>query len=178
MMKKFFLFFLVLFFSFQVFAQQGTDGQTVERGKIFITDSQVIEGQYIVLSEDSVEYYMKNIKERKILNLNEVNEIQSYNGHYGNTGIWIGGIGGGAIGVVVALGTKETKRTGFIEETTIQTWPIYVFTAVGTLVGYVIGSSVEDWETVYSKDVSAILKNVYVNQNEFGGMSLTYTFHF
>lgn len=177
-MKKFFLIIFVLFYGFQVFGQTGMDGQTVERGKIFTTDSLEIEGQYIVFSNDSVEYYIKNIKERKVFNLNEVTEIQSYNGHYGNTGIWIGGIGGGAIGVVVALGTKETTRTGFIEETTIQTWPIYVFTAAGTLLGYVIGSSVEDWETVYSMDMSVILKNIYVKNNGYGGMSLSYVFHF
>ena len=177
-MKKLIVIILVIVFSIPILGQQNMEGETVSRGKIFTTDSQVIEGQYIVFSKDSVEYYLKNSKNRNVLNLNQVTEVQQYDGHYGNTGMWIGGIAGCGIGVVVALGTKETTRTGFIEETTIQTWPIYVFTAAGTLVGYLIGSASEDWDTVYSNEISALLKNMYVKQNKFGGMSLSYTVHF
>lgn len=177
-MKKVFLILSVLLLSIPVFGQTNMDGTTVSRGKIYTTDADVIEGQYIVFSEDSVEYYLKGSKKRNILNLNQVTEVQQYDGHYGNTGIWIGGFAGAGIGVVVALGTKETKRTGFIEETTIQTWPIYVFTAAGTLAGYLIGSAVEDWDTVYSSEISALLKNMYVKQNKFGGLSVSYSVNF
>ena len=177
-MQKLILSFLLIVFSIPLFAQQNMDGQTVSRGKIFTTDSEVIEGQYIVFSKDSIEYYLKDSKIRNVLNLNQVTEVQKYDGHYGNTGIWIGGIAGCGIGVVVALGTEETTRTGMFEETTIQTWPIYVFTAAGTLIGYVIGSASEDWDTVYSNEMSSLLKNMYVKQNKYGGMSLSYTVHF
>jgi len=181
-MRKLFLILLVLSFSIPIFGQQYQDGTTISRGKIFTTDAEVIEGQYMVFSKDSIEYYLKNSKDRNVLNLNQVTEVQEYNGHFGNTGIWIGGLGGCAIGVVVALGTKETERTnfgsGYIEETKIQIWPIYVFSAAGALIGYVIGSASEDWDTVYSNEMSALLKNMYVKQNKFGGMSLSYTVQF
>lgn len=177
-MKKIILIFLVCTFSIPTFGQKNLEGKTVSKGKIFTTDSRVIEGQYLVFSKDSVEYYLKNSKDRNVLDLSQVSKVQRYNGHHGNTGMWIGGIAGCGIGVVVALDTKETTRTGYIEETTIQTWPIYVFTAAGTLVGYLVGSASEDWETVYSNDMSALLKDFYVKQNKFGGISLAYTLHF
>ena len=176
-MKK--LFFILLFaaFSFPIFAQQNMEGTTLNRGKIFTADEKIIDGQYIVFTKDSVEYYLENSRDRNVIGLNQVTEVQKYDGHYGNTGLWIGGIAGIGIGVAVALGTKETKTTGFIEETTIQTWPIYVFAAVGSLAGYLIGSAVEDWDTVYEKEIYGQLKNIYLEQNQFGGISLSYHFN-
>ena len=176
-MKNLILILLVFVFCIPLFGQY-MEGKTVNRGKIFTTDNNMIEAQYIVFSQDSLEYYMKNSKIRNVLNLNEVKEVQQYDGHYGNTGIWIGGLAGCGIGVVVALGTEETTRTGFIEETTIQTWPIYLFTGVGTLLGYLIGSASEDWDTVYSNEMSVLLKDFYVKNNKLGGMSVSYTVHF
>lgn len=177
-MKKMLFILIMCSFCFPIFGQTNVEGLTVSKGKISTINSEVIEGQYIVFSSDSVEYYLKNSKVRNVLNLDQVTKVQQYDGHYGNTGMWIGGIAGCGLGVMVALETKETTRTGYIEETTIQTWPIYVFTAAGTLLGYLIGSASEDWDTVYSSDMSALLKNIYVKQNKVGNISLGYIVKF
>ena len=76
------------------------------------------------------------------------------------------------------LETKETKTTGFLEETTIQTWPIYVFTLVGTLGGYLIGASIESWDTIYSKDDASILKNINIGTTARGGVAVSYHLNF
>ncbi len=177
-MNKMILFLFAVFICFPVFGQQNLDGRSVNRGKIFTTDSQIIEGEYIVFSKDSIEYYPEESQDRKVLGLNQVTEVSEYDGHYGNTGIWLGGLAGCGIGVAVALGTKETETTGFIQTTTIQTWPIYLFTALGTLVGYALGSASEDWDTVYSNNNAAILKNIYGKQNKRKGMMVSYNVYF
>jgi len=180
-MKKMFLILLVFVFNFSLFGQGSYDGKSVDRGKIYLTDSEVIEGQYLVFSKDSLEYYMKNSQARNVLGLNQVTKVQKFAGHYGNTGMWIGGIAGCGIGVAVALGSKETERTsfgsGYIEETKIQTWPIYVFTAAGTLIGYFIGKGSEDWETVYDNS-TALLKNFDINPTGKNGWMLSYNLCF
>lgn len=175
-MKLFFLF--VMVFSFQLFAQESYEGMTVGRGKIYLPDSKVIEGQYLVFKEDSLEYYIEKSKQRYILNLQDVSMVKEYGGHNGDSGVLWGGILGTSIGVVVALGTKKTERDGFIETTTIQTWPIYLFGAGGALLGYLIGKSSENWKTVYKND-TAISHEFNIQQTtHFDGLSLSYTVHF
>ncbi len=177
-MKKIYLFLFILVFTFPMLGQQNINGKTINRGRIYTTDSLLIEGQYIVISSDSVEFYQKDSQERYIFGLAKVNKIEQYDGNWGNTGAWIGGIVGLGAGIGVALGTKETERTGYLEVTTIQTWPIYLFTLVGTLGGYLIGASSEDWKTVYSK-TTAFLKDFKIENNRnYGGLCLSYNVHF
>ncbi len=169
---------LVIAFFAPVFAQQNMEGTAVNQGKIFTTDNQILDGQYIVFSKDSLEYYKENSEVRNVLHLGQVNEVQQYNGNYGTAGMWLGGAVGITLGVVVALGTKETKSTGYIEETTIQTWPIYVFTILGTLGGYFIGASIDSWDTVYSKDSSSLLKHINLGTTARGGVAVSYHLNF
>ncbi|NTW88618.1 MAG: hypothetical protein HGB26_05745 [Desulfobulbaceae bacterium] len=181
-MKKIFLILFVSVFCSPVFGQQeSTENKAISRGKIFTTDSQVIEGQYIVISKDSIEYYVKNSQVRNALNLNQATKVLEYRGNYGSTGGWIGfGVGLG-VGIAVAVGSAETKTSAYVEETTIQTWPIYVFPLVGGLVGYLIGKGVDDWGTVYSsknKSTTAFLKNIDIKQNSFRGVAVSYNVHF
>ena len=160
-MRKGTIILLVIAFFAPLFAQQNMEGTALNRGKIFTTDNQVIDGQYLVFSKDSLEYYKENSQARNVLHLSQVNEVQQYNGNYGTAGMWVGGLVGVGVGVAVALGTKETKSSGFIEETTIQTWPIYVFTIVGTLAGYFIGS-----------------KNINLGTTARGGVAVSYRLNF
>ena len=160
------------------FAQQNMDGTAVNRGRIFTSDGQMFDGQYLVFSKDSLEYYKENSQTRNVLNLGNVDKVLKYDGNYGTTGMWIGGIAGVGIGVAVALGTKETKTTGYIQETTIQTWPIYVFAIVGTLGGYLIGSSIDSWDTIYSKDTSYLLKHINIGTTSHGGFAVSYHLNF
>lgn len=176
-MQKMLLILSVVIFSITIFAQQDHEGISVNSGNIYTTNSEIIKAQYIVFSKDSIEFYLENSQDRYVLPLEQVNEVQEYDGNYGSTGMWIGGFAGIAIGTVVALGTKETTTTGFIEETTIQTWPILVFTLAGTLIGYVIGAQAEDWNTVYSKN-SGFLKNFNIKQNKQNEFALSYRVYF
>ncbi len=180
-MRKMFMIFIAFALSFPLLGQQSYEGKSVGRGKIFLTDSDMIEGQYLVFSNDSLEYYVKGSQSRNVVGLNHVTKVLEYDGNYGNTGMWIGGIAGGGIGLAVALGTKETttKNSGYMvmEETKIQTWPIYVFTAAGTLVGYLIGSASEDWNTVYDNS-TAFLKNFDVKPYNQDGWLLSYNVNF
>ena len=176
-MNKLLLILLITAFSYPVFCQQDLEGRSIDKGMIYTANSDTIEGQYIVFLKDSVEYYKEGYQTRYTLPLNDVNEVQEYNGNYGNTGIWLGAIGGAVIGVVAALGTKETETTGYIQTTTIQTWPIYLCTGLGTLLGYVIGINVEDWNTVYSKS-TAFLKNLNIKQNKITGTTVSVKFYF
>ncbi len=63
-MKKLLLILFVVVFSFPVFGQQGFEGKSVNRGNIYTTDSDMIEGQYIVFSKDSMEFYLENSQTR------------------------------------------------------------------------------------------------------------------
>jgi hypothetical protein len=168
----------VLIFFAPIFGQQNMEGTAVNRGKIFTADNQILEGQYIVFSKDSLEYYKENSQVRNVLHLGQINEVQQYNCNYGTTGMWLGGAVGITLGGVVALGTKETKRTDFLGETTIQTWPIYIFTLVGTLGGYLIGASIESWDTIYSKDDASILRNINIGTTTRGGVTVSYHLNF
>ncbi len=176
-MKKILLILFVVVFSFTVFGQQGFEGKSVNRGNIYTTDSDMIEGQYIVFSKDSIEFYLENSQTRYVLGLNQVTEVLEYDGNYGNTGIWVGSFVGAGIGLAVALASEETETSGFGTTTTIQIWPIFVFGAVGTLIGYFIGQGIEDWNTVYSKS-TAFLKNFNIKQNKHSGLDLFYRVYF
>lgn len=154
--------------------RQWSESKAISKGRIVTTDQEVIEGQHMVVSSDSVQYYVKASTIRYAMGLNEVNSIEEYQGDYGTTGTVVGALVGGGIGLAVALGSKETKSTRFFEETTIQTWPIYAFTLVGGLLGYAIGSNAESWGIVYdSRRAFFDPFQVHANAN-IGGVSITY----
>ncbi len=176
-MKKILLILFVVVFSFTVFGQQYLEGTSVNQGNIHTTDSEVIKAQYIVFLKDSIEFYLENSQTRYVLGLNQVNEVLEYDGNYSNTGSWIGGFAGLGIGTAIALGSEETETSGAITTTTIQIWPILVFTLVGTLAGYFIGQGIEDWKTVYSKS-TAFLKNLNIKQNNHSGLDVSYRVYF
>jgi predicted outer membrane lipoprotein len=175
-MKKLLILFIVAF-SLPVLGQQSFEGKSVNRGNIITTDSEIIEGQYIVFLKDSIEFYLENSQTRYVLGLNRVSEVLEYDGNYGTTGWILGGLGGCAIGVVVALGTEETENSGYIQTTTIQTWPIYLFALIGGVAGWLVGNGIEDWNTVYSKS-TAFLKNINIRQNNSGGLTVSYLVYF
>ena len=170
--NKLLLILLISVLSYPVFSQQDLEGRSIDKGFIYTADSDTIEGQYIVFMKDSIEYYLENYQTRYTIPLKDVNEVLEYDGNYGNTGIWLGAIGGAVVGVVAALGTKETETSGYI-----HTWPIYLCTGLGTLLGYVIGMSIDDWNTVYSKSMS-FLKNLNIKQNKLTGTSVSYRVYF
>lgn len=172
-MKKILLILFVVVFSFPVFSQQSFDGKSVNHGIIHTTDPDTIEAQYIVFSKDSMEFYLENSQTRYVLGLDQVNEVLEYDGNYGSTGTWIGGIAGTGIGLVIALGNVEEGTDQGFE----TTWPIYVFGAVGALAGWFIGSEIEDWKTVYSKS-TAFLKNFNIKQNNHSGLDVSYRVYF
>jgi hypothetical protein len=176
-MKNAILFLLSVSLSIPLFGQsnQAFENRAINRGRISTTDSAVIDAQHLVLSKDSVEYYVKESPDRYVMSLREVKLIEEYKGDRGTTGTWVGSLLGGGIGVAVALGTKDTKTTGFFQETRIQTWPIYVFTLAGGLIGYAVGSSAESWDPVYkSRSVAWHQKLELCMQPNIGGLCVTY----
>jgi len=178
-MKSYIVMLLVVFIAIPVLGQsQVNEDKAVNVGRIITTDSKMINGQYLVIGKDSVEFYEKGNPNRFAIPLDQVDQIQEYKGNWANTGMWIGGLVGCGIGVAVALGTKETTTTGYIRETTIQTWPIYLIGLGGTLIGYLIGRSAEDYDTVYSKS-NAFIKNfdIYMG-NDFNTVYVAYKVKF
>jgi len=130
-------------------------GRAFKQGKIITADSLVIKAQMIVMDKDSVEYNKEFSENRIVLGLDQVKEIQEFKGTHKRAGMVIGGLSGLALGIVVALGTKETEITGgpyiYLKTTTIQTWPIYFCTLIGQIIGFSIGDNSEIWSTVYGK---------------------------
>jgi RNase P/RNase MRP subunit p29 len=135
-----------------------TTAKAVNRGRIFTIDSKVIEGQYIVIGKDSVEYYVKGSGFRRIIGLNQVSEIQEYHGDHGLTGSIIGTAVGCVVGLAYSLSNPEKGTIGYgmfeVEVDTYPEWPIYVFGIPAGLMGYAIGVSSEDWDTVYEKSTT------------------------
>lgn len=176
-MKIVYLFLFAIIFSLTVFGQQSYEGRTFSRGRIVTADSKIIEGQAMAISADSVELYVNNFQERLVLGLNQVNKIQEYNGNWSTTGTIAGCIIGCGIGVVVALGTEQTTTDGYIQTTTIQTWPIYLFTFGCGLVGYLIGAANESWATIYSKSTAFFKSFEFYENTRTGGLCLSYNLH-
>lgn len=85
----------------------------------------------------------------------DVTRLESMVGNHSTSGTVWGSIIGGGIGIAVAMGTKktETKDNGWFQEetTTIQTWPIYLFTLAGGLIGAAAGSSSHTYTTLYNE---------------------------
>jgi hypothetical protein len=183
-MRKIYVIYFVFLccITFISFSQNNVEGRNITHGKIFTADSKIIECFNIFISKDSVEYYEKDLIIRHVFELKTVDKIQEYRGTWSNTGIWVGSLAGCALGVAVSLGTKETTTTnegwGYYQETRIQLWPIYLCTALGAVVGYLIGNNAADWGTVYSKDLS-ILKNLDIQRNRnAGGLCVTFKMSF
>jgi hypothetical protein len=183
MRKKLILFFAFLcIIPFISYSQKNIESRNITHGKIFMVDSKIIDCFNIFISKDSVEYYEKDLIIRHVFELNTVDKIQEYRGTWSNTGIWVGSLAGCALGVAVSLGTKETTTTyegwGYYQETRIQLWPIYLCTALGAVVGYLIGNNAADWGTIYTKDLS-ILKNLDIQRNRnAGGLCVTFKMSF
>ena len=180
-MKKLLLLLLIVVFSLPVFSQQGFEGISVNKGKIYTTDSVTIKGQYVVFLKDSIEYYLENSQTRSTLGLDQVSEVLEYKGHYGSTGGLIGILAGAGIGLAITSGSESSnsKLPGIIsdEEMTSDILTLGLSIAIGGAVGYLIGQAIEDWETVYSKN-TALIKNLKIKQNNFGGLTVTYRLYF
>lgn len=135
-----------------------TTAKAVNRGRIFITNSKVIDGQYIVIARDSVEYYVKGSQVRHIIGLNQVSTIQEYHGDHGLTGSIIGTAVGCVVGLAYSLSNPEkgTIDYGLFEAEVdhYPEWPIYAFGIPAGLLGYAIGVSSEDWDTVYERNTT------------------------
>ncbi len=144
----------LLLLSSLALAQKSYEGRNITRGKIHTSDWRKIDSYNIFITKDSVEYYESDLVERHVMPLSSVDRIEENRGHWGTTGLWIGSGVGLGLGVIASIASVETTRTGYIEETRIQIWPIYVGTAVGALIGYFIGKSAADYRTVYDKDMS------------------------
>lgn len=168
-MNKLIFILVWLFCLSYAFAQKdSTYERAFQKGMIITNDAKEIPAEDVLIQNDSVEYYEPNSSVLQKKDLNNISEIKKYTGNYAVTGSWIGGLGGVAVGVVVALGTKstETNNTGYLVETktTIQTWPIYVFALAGTVIGYLVGKGISSWETVYNRSTAFINKtNLGIN---------------
>lgn len=179
-MKTLVTFFMVVAFGGPVLSQviHGSTGKAINLGRIQASDGRTIDGQHMVITGDSVEYYVKGSSSRFALNLTEVKAIQEYRGNRGQKGIVIGSIAGAAVGIAVSLATIETNQSrfagGYIEETRIQLWPILVFTSLGSVMGYLVGKSSESWETVYSKNASSSHKLGLLPDPNLKGIAITY----
>lgn len=167
-MKKILVILYVIIFNFPVHSQYfpGT-------GQIYTNDSEIIEAQDIFIKNDSIVYHLDNYQTRGVLGLEKVNEILWYNGTYWKTGAWIGLMAGVLNGVIVVTNAKEsgsliTKE----EELSIMALPL-----VYGLVGLGIGSLIQDWETVYSKN-TAFLKNINIKQESHIGLAVSYRVYF
>ena len=176
-MKKLLFTLLIIALTLPVYTQQTYRNLTLSRGIIVTTNSDTLNGQYIAISKDSVEYYPGNSRTRYTLGIDQVTEVQKYNGDYSTTGLWLGGIAGVAIGVAAALGTEETTTTGMFKETTIQIWPITVALALGLAAGYLIGSQIEDWDVVYRNN-KTINNNLSINNCNLRGWVISYKVFF
>lgn len=172
-MKKMLLILFVVVFSFPVFSQQAFEGTSVNSGNIYTTDSEVIEAQYIVFLKDSIEFYLENSQTRYVLGLNQVTEVLEYHGNYATTGWIVGTLVGVGIGTAIAVGNYDSDKL-FPEYDYV---PGLVGSVVGALAGWLIGSQIEDWETVYSKS-AAFLKNFNIKQNNHSGLTVSYTMYF
>lgn len=159
------------------FAQQQNGDIHISRGKIFLNNGTFVDGQPIVITQDSVEFYSGNSTLRSSLDLIRVEKIQKYNGNWGTTGAWVGSILGVGVGIIAAAGTEETTTTGNIVRTRIQIWPVYVGAVIGGLVGLLIGKSSEDMKTVYSRPHHSD-RMIGIDGTTFGEVRASYAVQF
>ena len=167
--------------SFPVFSQQNLEGRSINRGKIYTTSADTVEGQYMVFMKDSIEYYLENNQTRHTIGLNQVSKVEEYNGNYGTTGIWVGTLVGAGIGLAITLGNESSSSNlpGIIsdEELTSNVLTILLSLGIGGGLGYLIGQAIEDWNTVYSSG-SAFLKNFHIKLNNHNGLAVSYKVYF
>lgn len=147
---------VIFIFSDATFSQVTKDEfVSFRRIKILTADSEEIIGSYGIIRNDSLEYFEDGFFESKMLNLSQIQDISESKGNYARTGTWVGGIAGIVAGTLITISTIEesTQRSGRITTTEIkvQTWPIYVFSGIGSLLGYVIGAATDDWQSVFSE---------------------------
>jgi hypothetical protein len=139
--------------TFGQYAEVSHDAGALPLARIVLVDAQEQMAEGLFLSGDSVFYRMQGSAIRVSRPLSEVRRIERPFGNYGLTGTWVGGLVGAGLGFALAWSGKETKNVqkgSFIyEETTVQTWPIYVGALAGALTGGAVGRSSMSWEKVY-----------------------------
>lgn len=156
------------------------EGKAINKGRIYVADTAVILGQHMVLTEDSVEYYVKESSARNFMSLEKVTRIEEYDGDYGFTGGVVGVLVGGGIGLAVSLGSEPEKSNlpGIVtDEQLVSALVIPLAVLGGGLIGYLIGQAIEDWNTVYSKNTT-FLRGFDIKGNNYGGLTLSYQMRF
>lgn len=159
-------------------SQSSDEARAYARSRIFTADSSLIEVDQVIISRDSVEYYIKGSQTPFVMPTSEIKTIESFKGTRGGTGSLIGSLLGAGAGVAIAVGTKETERKGIFEVTTFQTWPIYVGALVGGLIGYAIGNSVQAWDLVYTRGGRPRGSLLDLPDSRLPGQLLTYRWTF
>ena len=140
--------------------QRNYEGRNFSKGRIILSATQSMNVFNIFISKDSIEYYEKDLVDRHTMGLDQIEKVQEPNGHWGVLGSVLGSIAGIAPGVALANALTVTTRSDgyYITEVRTETplWPVYVCVMAGAGIGYLIGSNIQDWKTVYSKDMASL----------------------
>jgi len=161
-MKKMLIILFFVVFSFPVFGQNESGDAFGNRVYIYTTDSDVIVGYRIIFVDDSIKFYLESSRTRQVLGLDKVTKVLKYDGNYMTTGGIVGGI------AVLIFSTSST---------TIEFWLGLLISGSIGFACALIGSWIEDWETVYSKS-TAFLKNINIKQNKLSGLAVSYKVYF
>ncbi|MCK6650723.1 MAG: hypothetical protein L6Q66_13790 [Bacteroidia bacterium] len=154
---KTFLLFTVIFFIISLnftFAQDFKGNKYISKGKIILPDSVTIECNSITLFSDKVTFTNSETQQNSTLLLKDLVQIEQVTGNQATA--WSIGVGIAAALASIPLAITE-KNNGFIKTTEINTVTVTLVTSLGSLLGYLIGSSIENTETVYSRDQNSNL---------------------
>ncbi|MBX2990100.1 MAG: hypothetical protein KF749_02920 [Bacteroidetes bacterium] len=181
-MKEIAIFVLLVTMNQSSFGQgnERVEAKAINKGRIYTADNVLINGQHMVLTSDSVEYYVKDSPIRYAMSLSEVARMEEYSGDYGLTGGVVGALMGGGIGLAISLGSEPEKSNlpGLVTDEELTTALIIPLAVLGGgLVGYLIGQAIEDWSTVYSKS-SALLRGLNIKRHHNGGLAVSYNVFF
>jgi len=143
--------------------------------KVDLKEGITLKGKDAILTRESISFLSGGAQ--KTFPLSDVNLIQAKEGKAGK---WALGFGGGclAIGVIagVASGTEGIEEAG--GTVGLYAAGLVIWTAAFTGLGYLVGNLVDQWDVVYNKNTSSLLKNFNFNvgSNQYAGINFTLSY--
>jgi hypothetical protein len=149
-----------------------TNAQDYKKVQVTTREGMTIKGKNGILTKESISFLTGS--GQRTYPISDVNLIQAKEGKAGKWALYSGG-GCLGIGLIVSLtqGGKYNETSGETYDTGTLLAGSVIWAGIFAGAGAIVGSLVDNWEIVYNRNTSAVLKNFRfdLGTNQYAGLN-------